>query len=29
VVTEGRAVAGLLTRAGIMRLIETRLRLGV
>ena len=29
VVTEGRTVAGLLTRAGIMRLIETRLRLGV
>lgn len=29
VVTEGRTVAGLLTRAGIMRLIETRLRLGM
>ena len=29
VITEGRTVAGLLTRAGIMRLIETRLRLGV
>jgi Zn-dependent protease/CBS domain-containing protein len=29
VITEGRTVAGLLTRSGIMRLIETRLRLGV
>jgi Zn-dependent protease/CBS domain-containing protein len=29
VITEGRTVAGLLTRAGIMRLIETRLRLGM
>jgi len=29
VVEEGREVAGLLTRGGIMRLIETRLRLGV
>jgi Zn-dependent protease/CBS domain-containing protein len=29
VVTDGRTINGLLTRAGIMRLIETRLRLGV
>lgn len=29
VLGEGRAVAGLLTRRGVMRLIETRLRLGV
>jgi CBS domain-containing protein len=29
VVAEGRTIAGLLTRVGIMRLIETRLRLGV
>jgi Zn-dependent protease len=29
VVTEGRTIQGLLTRVGIMRLIETRLRLGV
>ena len=29
VLTDGRMVAGLLTRLGVMRLIETRLRLGV
>ena len=29
VVTEGRRIVGLLTRVGIMRLVETRLRLGV
>jgi Zn-dependent protease/CBS domain-containing protein len=29
VISEGRSIAGLVTRLGIMRLIETRLRLGV
>jgi hypothetical protein len=29
VTDEGRTVVGLLTRAGILRLIEARMRLGV
>ena len=27
--TDGRSVLGLLTRAGILRLVDTRLKLGV
>jgi CBS domain-containing protein len=29
VVLEGRSVVGMLTRAGVLRLIDTRLKLGV